>query len=63
MAKKGSRELFTQDEEGRITDAPLHDEILDNPQADELIAAQAIERAIQRGMSRSDAEEVYGVRR
>jgi hypothetical protein len=59
--KRGSRELFMLDEKGEPTDAALHEEILDNPVAKRAIAHAAIARAMARGMSRSDAEKLYGV--
>lgn len=42
MAKEAT-ELFTRDESGNKTDAPIHDAILDNPQADEVFN-RAVER-------------------
>lgn len=44
---------------GELSDAD-HEEILNNPAADAAIAQRAIERAIARGMSREQAERLYG---
>jgi hypothetical protein len=54
-----SRE-FCVIESGRPSDAPLHEPILDNPDAEEAISRQAIERAMRRGLSRQQAERLYG---
>ena len=51
--ERSSGELFTLDEHGEPTDRALHDEILDNPEAERVIAAQAIERAVAHGMDRA----------
>lgn len=48
-------------EPSELSDAD-HDEILDNPEADRLLAKRAVERAIAQGLSREDAERLYGVR-
>ena len=58
--KKGSNELFSL-VDGKKVDAALHDEILNNPDADRALAEQAIERALARGMTRKQAEDLYGV--
>jgi len=43
-------------------DAPIHDEILDNPVADEALAKIAIQRAMEEeGLTREEAEELYAV--
>jgi hypothetical protein len=46
-------------ENGKASDAPLHEPILDNPVADALISRQAIERAMHRGLTRVQAERLY----
>lgn len=37
----------------------IHDALLDNPEADEAISEQAIERAMRRGLTREQAERLY----
>ncbi len=39
-----------------------HELILDNPEADKFIAEQAVKRAMASGISREDAERMYGYR-
>lgn len=46
--------------EGRKVDAPLHDEILDNNDAEKAMSKRAIARAKKRGMSTKTAEKLYG---
>lgn len=46
-------------ERGKASDAPLHDPILANPDADALISRQAVERAMRRGLTREQAESLY----
>lgn len=46
-------------ERDKVSDAPLHDPILANPDADALISQQAIERAMRRGLTREQAERLY----
>jgi hypothetical protein len=53
-----SRE-FCVIERGKVSDASLHEPILANPAADALVAQQAIERAMRRGLSREQAERLY----
>jgi hypothetical protein len=48
-------------ERGRPSDAPLHDPILANPAADEVISRQAVEGAMRRGLTREQAERLYGI--
>ena len=38
----------------------IHEELLNNPEADEAISRQAVERAIARGLTREQAERLYG---
>jgi hypothetical protein len=45
---------------GKKRDEALHDPILDNPQADEAISREAIERAMRRGLTREQAQRLYG---
>lgn len=54
-----SREFCTI-ERGKASDAPLHEPILANPDADALISRQAVERAMRRGLTREQAERLYG---
>jgi len=37
----------------------IHEDLLDNPDADEAISEQAIERAMRRGLTREQAERLY----
>lgn len=63
MSRKGPlHELCSIDADGRVTDEHLHAEILDNPEADRLIAREAIKRAVRRGLSRELAEQFYGIK-
>lgn len=48
--------------DGKKEDAGLHAELLNNEEAERATAADAIERAIKRGMSREDAEQLYKYR-
>lgn len=59
--RRRSNEVVTQDAGGIWTDAPIHNAILDNPEADRLLSKIAVERAIARGVSPSAAEKVYGL--
>lgn len=56
-----SNELFTTTD-GVKTDAELHDDILDNEDADRKLSRAAIERAVARGMSLAEARKVYGTK-
>ncbi len=57
MAKKRkSDELFVSGNK----DAPLHDEILDNPKAEKKLNRLAVKRAIARGVDKKLAKELYG---
>ncbi|HYW02913.1 MAG TPA: hypothetical protein VFA86_03140 [Gammaproteobacteria bacterium] len=58
----GSNELYTI-VNGRKTDAPLHEEILDNPEADRLLSEMAVQRAIEDGLSEEVARELYRYQR
>lgn len=57
-----NNELFTMTD-GVKTDAELHDDILDNKDADVKLSCAAIERAIARGMSRAEARKLYGIKK
>jgi hypothetical protein len=57
-----SDEFFTRDAHGRKVDAPLHEPILDNVEANKQIQADAVQRAIDDGLSPEDAEALYGYR-
>lgn len=54
-----SKEFFYI-EGGERRDAALHNPMLNNPDADAMVAQQAIELAILRGASRRLAERLYG---
>lgn len=54
-----SREFFYI-EGGERRDAALHLPILANPKAEALISRQAVERAMRRGLTREQAERLYG---
>lgn len=43
-----------------VSDRSLQDPILNQPQARRIISAQAIERAMRRGLTRQQAERAYG---
>ncbi len=56
MAKKRkSDELFVS---GTNKDAPLHDEILDNPKAEKKLNRLAVKRALARGVDKKLAKEL-----
>lgn len=56
-----SREMYYM-EKGQRCDAALHDYILDNPKADRALSARAIERGIAMGVTRKQAELLFGIR-
>ena len=58
---RDSAELFSFSG-GKKRDAALHDEILRNSTADWALAETAIKRGVARGLSRAEAERLYGVR-
>lgn len=58
--KKAAREFCLVDPTGRVSDSGLHEPILNNPEADRAIAEAAVRRAMKRGLSRKDAESLYG---
>lgn len=58
--KKAAREFCSVDPIGKLSDADLHEPILNNDQADRAIADAAIRRAMKRGLSRGEAEALYG---
>jgi hypothetical protein len=45
---------------GKRRDEALHGPILDNPAAEKAISRQAIERAMRRGLTREQAQRLYG---
>jgi hypothetical protein len=55
-----SDEFFTV-VDGIKTDAPLHDDILDNPEADLSNRIATARRAIADGMGKDDARLLYGI--
>ncbi|MGU3494906.1 hypothetical protein ACLBXM_12760 [Xanthobacteraceae bacterium A53D] len=55
------RELCTIDADGHVSDEALHDEILDNAEAERAVAQQAVQRAIRdQKLTPEQAEELYG---
>ena len=56
----GSNEAFYIGPGGKKTDADIHNDILDNPEADRLIQKQAVADAIAEGMEPSLAMKLYG---
>jgi hypothetical protein len=60
--RDASSEFYYLDERGRKSDAALHDEILDNPEADLFTRLQTARRAIADGsMSEVFARRLYGI--
>ncbi|MCZ2074048.1 MAG: hypothetical protein LC130_03500 [Bryobacterales bacterium] len=57
MEHKG--ELFYVDKDGNKQDAELHEEILNNPEADLAVSLMAYESAVAGGMEESLARELY----
>ncbi len=53
-------EFFYLDTDDQPADAELHGPILDSLEADATISRQAVERAVESGMSLEDAMELYG---
>lgn len=53
-------ELFYLDDKGEKQDAALHQQILDNDEAEQALAVMAIERALARGVSPEEAQRLYG---
>ena len=53
-------EFFYTDENGQPQDAALHEDMLDNPEADEKQRRRAIVRQMEAGMSREDVELLFG---
>lgn len=58
--KKAAREFCSVGPTDKLCDADLHEPILNNVEADRLIADAAVRRAMERGLSRADAEALYG---
>jgi len=56
----GGEEFFYYGPDGQKQDADLHSEMLDNPEADEKQRRPAIVNVIKNGMSREDAELLFG---
>jgi len=56
-----SDELFSR-VDGKKTDKVLHETILRNRQADQEMQTEAVKRAMESGLSREQAELVYGNR-
>lgn len=54
-------ECFYLDEHGRRRDDWIHEEMLDNPEAERLTQIAAARAAIARGMSREQALSLFGV--
>ena len=55
-----SNEAFYLSLDGKKADADIHNDILDNPEADRLIQSQAVADAIAEGMEPSLATKLYG---
>ena len=58
---KQTGEFCSKQPDGSVSDDTLHEPILDNPAAERAIADEAIARAMRRGLSRKDAEKLYGL--
>jgi hypothetical protein len=60
--RDASREFYYLDESGRKSDAALHEEILDNPEADLSTRLQTARQVIADGLfSEVDARKLYGI--
>lgn len=57
--KVTSNEGFYTDKDGKKSDRVFHEAILDNPEADEFIAEQAIKNAIRRGIPPDEAKRMF----
>lgn len=57
-----SDEGFVTMPDGSRSDFEFHSQIMDDPVAEQLIAKQAVERAIADGMTPEVAEKLYGYR-
>ena len=55
-----SDEAFYIGPDGKKTDADIHNDILDNTEADRLIQGQAVADAVAEGMEPSLAMKLYG---
>lgn len=68
MEKSEPPRIYTSDEgfstrpDGTRDDYDFHASIMDNPEAERLIARWAVEDAIARGMTPEAAEQLYGYR-
>jgi hypothetical protein len=56
-----SNEFFSLDLNGQKSDAALHGEFLDNPDADLANRTDTARRAIRDGMDAKSARELYGI--
>ncbi len=56
-----STECFYLDKNGKRQDAKIHEAILDNPAAEKAQAERAIKRAIESGLTESEARDAYGI--
>jgi hypothetical protein len=54
-------EFCCQQPDGTVSDNALHKPILDNTATERAIADKAIARAMRRGLSRNEAEKLYGL--
>lgn len=54
-----SDEGFYPDEDGKKSDRAFHEAILDNPEANQAIAEEAIARAIRQGMPPEEAKRIF----
>jgi hypothetical protein len=60
MRRKKANEFCSKQADGTVSDGAMHGPILDNPAAERAVADEAIARAMRRGLSRKDAEKLYG---
>lgn len=56
-----SKEFYTV-VDGKKVDAPMHEDMLDNPGADRELSELAVKRAIAGGMDPKEARELYGLK-
>jgi hypothetical protein len=57
---KPSSEFCSKQAAGTVSDGAMHGPILENAAAERAIADEAIARAMRRGLSRKNAEKLYG---
>lgn len=54
-----SNEFFYLDENGKKQDADLHDEILDNPEADAVVRAQSLAKLRSQGFTEEEFKRLF----